>query len=69
MLRPGICISGEYVLRIDEVANTMYFLHSGITEVIASDNQTTIAYMGKGCYFGEIGVLITGKRSCSVKVR
>jgi CRP-like cAMP-binding protein len=69
MLRPKICIFGEFVVRIDEVADAMYFLHSGIMEVVASDNSTTIAYMGMGCYFGEIGVLITGKRSCSVKVR
>ena len=66
---PQICIFDEYVVRIDEVATDMYFVHSGIMEVLASDSKTTIAYMGKGCYFGEIGVLLTGKRSCSVRVK
>jgi CRP-like cAMP-binding protein len=37
--------------------------------VLASDGHTKIAYMGKGCYFGEIGCLLTGKRSCSVRIK
>ena len=45
----------------------MYFIQNGSLEVIASDNVTTIALIGEGTYFGEIGVLITGKRSASVR--
>ena len=56
-------------MRIDEVASKMYFIHSGVAQIIASDNKTPIAYQGPGCYFGEIGILLTGKRSCSVKIR
>lgn len=69
LLRPKISITGEYVVRIDEVATKMYFINSGIVEILASDNQTVLAFQGPGCYFGEIGVFITGKRSCSVKIR
>jgi CRP-like cAMP-binding protein len=36
-------------------------------EVLATDNNTVIAFIGKGAYFGEIGVLITGKRSVSIR--
>ena len=69
LLDPHISIIGEYVVRIDEVATNLYFIHSGIVQIIATDNKTTIAFQGSGCYFGEIGLLLTGKRSCSVKVR
>lgn len=56
-------------MRIDEVATQIYFINSGLVEVLATDNYTPLAYQGSGCYFGEIGVLITGKRSCSVKIK
>lgn len=47
----------------------MYFVNSGIVEILATNNETILAYQGPGCYFGEIGVFLTGKRSCSVRVR
>lgn len=45
----------------------MYFVQDGSLEVLATDHFTTIAFIGAGTYFGEIGVLITGKRSLSIK--
>lgn len=36
---------------------------------MASDERTLIRFMSKGTYFGEIGCLVTGKRTCSVVVR
>ena len=47
----------------------MFFIKSGIVQVLASDNKTVIAYMCEGTYFGEIGILITQKRTCFVKAR
>ena len=38
LLRPKISISGEYVVRIDEVATKMYFVNSGIVEILAADS-------------------------------
>jgi len=38
-------------------------------EVLASDYHKVIAFMGEGCYFGEIGVLLTEKRTCSIRAR
>ena len=51
------------------MATKLYFVQQGICEILASDNLTPIAYQGKGCYFGEIGVLLLGKRSVSVKIK
>ena len=69
LLKPIISVTGEFVLRIDEVATKMYFVNSGVVEVLATDTRTVLAYQGPGCYFGEIGVFITGKRTCSVRIK
>jgi CRP-like cAMP-binding protein len=34
---------------------------------LATDYKTVIALQSEGCYFGEIGVLLKKKHSCSVK--
>jgi CRP-like cAMP-binding protein len=44
----------------------MYFIRKGIVKIIANDNHTVIALMNEGSYFGEIGILITKKRTVSV---
>lgn len=38
-------------------------------EIICTDNVSPIAFFSTGSYFGEIGVLITGKRTVSVKTK
>lgn len=48
------------------MATKFYFIKSGIVQVFATDGKTPIALMGEGSFFGEIGVLLTEKRSCSV---
>ena len=45
----------------------MYFIEQGIVKILASDDKEVIAFQSKGCFFGEIGCLITAKRTCSVK--
>ena len=47
----------------------MYFIKSGIVQVLSTDNKTVVAYMSEGTYFGEIGILITQKRTCFVKAK
>jgi CRP-like cAMP-binding protein len=45
----------------------MYFIQTGYIEVLCKNEIETLIYYGKGSYFGEVGVLITGKRTLSVK--
>ena len=52
---------------VDQVATKMFFIQQGIVQILATDQRTVIALQSQGCYFGEIGVLLTEKRSCSVK--
>jgi CRP-like cAMP-binding protein len=37
--------------------------------VLATDNRTIIAFMIEGTYFGEIGLLLMKKRSCSIQAK
>ena len=64
---PKVAIEGDYVMREGEYAEEMYFIKEGEVEVLATDGQTRIAVLRQGAYFGEIGLLITGKRTVSVR--
>jgi CRP-like cAMP-binding protein len=66
-LQPKICLARDWILVAHQIANEMFFIKKGYLEVIATDKKTVIAYLGEGSYFGEIGLLLTGKRSCSVR--
>jgi CRP-like cAMP-binding protein len=57
----------DYIIRQDEYAEDMHFIRTGTVEVIATDGETIIAYLGEGSYFGEIGVLLQDCRSVSIK--
>jgi len=66
-MHPMICLAGDYIVRKGEIAESMYFIKKGIVKILCADNENmVIAFMDKGLYFGEIGALVTGKRSCSV---
>lgn len=45
----------------------MYFIESGYIEVLCKNESQTLIYYGKGSYFGEVGVLLTKKRTLSVR--
>jgi CRP-like cAMP-binding protein len=68
-LQPQVSMAGDYIVRVHEIADKMYFIQEGFVEIICTDNVTPIAYFGRGSYFGEVGVLITGKRSVSVRTK
>jgi hypothetical protein len=59
-------MEGDYVVKIGEFADEMYFIKSGEVEVLLEDG-TRVAYMKEGAYFGEIGLLMTGKRTVSIR--
>lgn len=55
------------VVKVDEPADRMFFVHQGYFEVISIYEKRPLNFFSKGAYFGEIGVLITGKRTVSVR--
>ncbi|MDR3549516.1 MAG: cyclic nucleotide-binding domain-containing protein [Candidatus Pacebacteria bacterium] len=65
--QPMICMAGDHIVRKGELAESMYFIKRGLAKVVCADDENVvISYLGEGAYFGEIGVLTTGKRSTSV---
>ena len=68
-LKPKLTLESNYIVYQGEVATQMYFIKSGIVQILSTDNKTVIAYMSEGTYFGEIGILITEKRTCFVKAK
>jgi len=66
-MKPLICMAGDYIVRIGEIADSMYFIKKGTAKVVGSDIESeVIAQLGEGAYFGEIGLLKEGKRTTSV---
>jgi len=82
-MTPKVCVNGCDVVRVGETANEFFMIQKGFSfwhfnfattyigsvEVIATDNQTILAILEEGAYFGEIGLLITGCRSVTVRAR
>lgn len=66
-LHPQICLNDDYICKRGEVANRLYFIQSGYVQIMSRNDTTPLVYQSKGSYFGEIGVLLTGKRSASVR--
>lgn len=69
LLYPQICLNSDYIVKMGDSAHQMFFIHSGYVEVLCKNGTDSLVYLGKGDYFGEIGVLITGVRSVSVRAK
>ncbi|ORY15787.1 RNI-like protein [Neocallimastix californiae] len=54
------------VIREGTKAKAMFFIIKGIVEVTSEDDEIVYAELGKGCFFGEIGVLFQVARTTSV---
>lgn len=64
---PRVAMPNDFIVKVGEFADEMFFIKSGEVEVLATDNSTRIAILKQGAYFGEIGMLLTGVRSVSVR--
>ncbi len=64
---PKIGMPGDYICKVGEFADEMYFIKQGEVEVLATDGTTRLAVLKPGAYFGEIGIFILGRRSVYVR--
>lgn len=60
---------GDYIVRLYEYADYFYVMKYGYAEILATDWETRINAITTGEYFGEIGILIRGTRSATVKAQ
>ena len=66
-LYPKICQTADTIIRVGEIADKFYFIKKGRVEILCHDNRNTIAILETGAYFGEIGLLVTAKRTATVR--
>jgi len=57
---------GDTIIREGTKAKAMFFIIKGIVEVTSEDDEIVYAELGKGCFFGEIGVLFQVARTTSI---
>jgi len=66
-LRAEIFLPGDYVFRKGDVGNCMYFIGSGLVNVLSEDESSILATLQDGDYFGEIALIKKIKRTRSIK--
>ncbi|KAF9305864.1 hypothetical protein BGZ74_008526 [Mortierella antarctica] len=58
---------GECIIRRGEIGREMFFIVSGVVEVLSDDNLRVLARFHDGQFFGEIAVLLDVPRIANVK--
>ena len=49
-----VLISGDYIVHAGDMGRELYCVRRGMVEVIGDDDNTVIATLGPGSYFGEV---------------
>eukprot|EP01137_Pigoraptor_chileana_P025962 Opistho-2@96234 len=65
-MRPTSILANKFILRRGEESHDMFFLMEGLVRVISEDDGTVYAELGKGNFFGEVGVLFDLPRTATV---
>ncbi|MEN9204668.1 MAG: cyclic nucleotide-binding domain-containing protein [Thermostichales cyanobacterium BF4_bins_65] len=66
-LKPMVCLPGEYVFRYGQSGQEMYFISQGTVEILSKDQETVLALLGPGQFFGEIALLEQRRRNASAR--
>ena len=65
-LQPQLFAPGEFLTREGELANEIFFITDGHAEII--DNEENVhATLKKGDYFGELSLILSERRTASVR--
>jgi voltage-gated potassium channel len=66
-LRPVVFTPGDFIFRIGQYGQNMYFISRGTVEIIAPDGQTVMTTLTDGQFFGELALLFSQPRTASVR--
>ncbi|KAF9918622.1 hypothetical protein FBU30_000126 [Linnemannia zychae] len=67
MVEPRTYNIGQTIIRRGEIGREMFFVASGIVEILSDDNLRVLARFREGQFFGEIAVLLDVPRIANVK--
>lgn len=62
-----VCAPLDMIIRQGEVGKAMYFVRRGLVEVCNANATEIYTTLSDGCYFGEISLLVGGRRTASVR--
>lgn len=65
-LRTQLYMRGDVIFHKGDSANSMVIISRGKVKVISPDNESLLAVLKQGSFFGEIGLLRNMTRSCTV---
>jgi CPA1 family monovalent cation:H+ antiporter len=63
LLRPRLAVPDEFIVRLGERGDAMYFISSGAVEVRIAPEPVRL---GSGDFFGELALLVTDRRNADV---
>jgi len=66
-LRPSMLIPNTCFIRKGEPGDSMYFVGSGLIEVVSEDGAEVYATMGEGDFVGEMAMVLDRPRTASVR--
>lgn len=66
-LKPVILIPTDYVFQAGDEGDSMYFISSGRVEIISAGENTVLATLSAGSYFGEMALILSQPRAASVR--
>lgn len=54
-------------MKSGQIGNEMYIIKDGVCQVLSADEKVELGELGKGDYFGDINVILGGRRMANVK--
>ena len=66
-IRPKFSAAGDTIFRAGEKAEEFFIIKSGRIGVFANDSNSLMAILEEGAFFGEISLLLTRKRTMTIK--
>lgn len=69
VMQPSLHLKGEYVVRVGDFGQEMYFIQRGSVEVVSADGEEIFASMKDGDFFGEISLVFSCPRTASIRAK
>jgi CRP-like cAMP-binding protein len=59
----------DTIIKKDDIGSSMFFVISGVVQVISEDGKTVFAKMGGNTFFGEVALFFDVPRTATVRAR